>query len=159
MLRIRPFKVAALTLTVVTVMLAGQSLTTLAARPNITPNLIAIRDLARDAYVWGLAPEFVYRFSNYQELVSAPVNTLKYGNNEAAWNNNATNAGDSSILYVNGFVDFNASKGERMVLTVPPTTGQYYVANYLDNFVNGIGSIGNRTTPTSTSTSYIFGRP
>lgn len=159
MLRIRPFKVAALTLTVVTVMLAGQSLTTLAARPNITPNLIAIRDLARDAYVWGLAPEFVYRFSHYQELVSAPVNTLKYGNNEAAWNNNATNAGDSSILYVNGFVDFNASKGERMVLTVPPTTGQYYVANYLDNFVNGIGSIGNRTTPTSTSTSYILVGP
>lgn len=48
------------------------------------PDLVSIRNLARDAYIWGLAPEFVYRFSHYQELVSAPVNTLKYGNNEAA---------------------------------------------------------------------------
>ncbi|MDO8306928.1 MAG: DUF1254 domain-containing protein [Actinomycetota bacterium] len=124
-------------------------------------DLVTIRDLARDAYVWGLAPEFVYRFSHYQELVSAPVNTLKYGSNEAAWNNNATNAGDSSVLYINAFIDFNPTLGgpDRMVLTVPPTDGQYYVVNYLDAFVNGIGSIGNRTTPTRKTTSYVLVGP
>lgn len=122
-------------------------------------DLARIRQLAREAYVWGLAPEFVYRFSHYQELVNAPVNTLKYGNNEAAWNNDATNAGDASVIYINAFVDFVASSGEPLVLTVPATTGQYYVANYLDGFVNGIGSIGNRTTPSSEMTSYVLVGP
>ncbi len=122
-------------------------------------DLARIRQLAREAYVWGLAPEFVYRFSHYQELVSAPVNTLKYGNNEAAWNNNATNAGDASVLYINAFIDFVDTGGEPLVLTVPATTGQYYVANYLDGFVNGIGSIGNRTTPSSGMTSYVLVGP
>ncbi len=130
-----------------------------AAQAVDRPDLVSIRNLARDAYIWGLAPEFVYRFSHYQELVSAPVNTLKYGNNEAAWNNNATNAGDASVLYINAFIDFNTTGGAPMVLTVPPTTGQYYVANYLDAFVNGIGSIGNRTTPTNVATSYVLVSP
>jgi len=131
------------------------------SRAASVADLVTIRDLARDAYVWGLAPEFVYRFSHYQELVSAPVNTLKYGGNEAAWNNNATNAGDASVLYINAFIDFNPTLGgpQRMVLTVPPTDGQYYVVNYLDAFVNGIGSIGNRTTPTRKPTSYVLVGP
>jgi len=120
---------------------------------------VRIRKLAEEAYVWGLAPEFVYRFSHYQELVSAPVNSLKYGANESAWNNNGTNAGDASVLYINAFADFNATHQNALVLTVPPTTGQYYVANYLDNFVNGIGSIGNRTTPSARPTSYILVPP
>lgn len=121
---------------------------------------VTIHGLARDAYTWGLAPEFVYRFSHYQELVSAPVNTLKYGNNEAGWNNNATNAGDASVLYINAFIDFNVlPSGGRMILTVPPSDGQYYVVNYLDAFVNGIGSIGNRTTPSIETTSYVLVGP
>jgi len=97
-------------------------------RPAVT-DVATMQTLAAEAYTWGLAPEFVHRFSHYQELVSAPVNELKYGNNESAWNNNGTNAGDASVLYINAFVDFNASLGEPMVLTVPPTQGQYYVAN------------------------------
>jgi hypothetical protein len=125
----------------------------------IPPPVALIKQLAKEAYIWGLAPEFVYRFSAYQELVSAPVNTLKYGNNEAAWNNNGTNAGNASVLYINAFIDFNATAGEALVLTVPPTTGQFYVANYLDGFINGIGSIGNRTTPTSTAVSYVLVSP
>lgn len=135
----------------------------LAVQPATIVDTVTINALAREAYIWGVAPEFVYRFSRYQELVSAPVNTLKYGNNEAAWNNNATNAGDASVLYLNAFVDFNATNNAPMVLTVPPTDGQYYVANYLDSFVNGIGSIGNRTTPfsasTKTSQSYLLVSP
>ena len=35
-----------------------------------------IQKLAADAYIWGVAPEFVYRFANYNELVTAPVNTF-----------------------------------------------------------------------------------
>ena len=31
-----------------------------------------IETLTADAYVWGVAPQFVWRFSNYNELVTAP---------------------------------------------------------------------------------------
>ncbi len=116
-----------------------------------------IRELTAQATVWALAPEFVYRFSLYNELINAPINALKYGQNAAAWNNSGSNAGDSSVLYLNGFVDFNET--DELVLTVPPTTDSYYVANYLDSFINTIGSIGNRTTPSSTVTSYLLVSP
>lgn len=116
-----------------------------------------IRELTAQATVWALAPEFVYRFSLYNELINAPINALKYGQNAAAWNNSGSNAGDSSVLYLNGFVDFNET--DELVLTVPPTTDSYYVANYLDSFINTIGSIGNRTTPSSTATSYLLVSP
>lgn len=116
-----------------------------------------IRELTAQATVWALAPEFVYRFAKYNELVNAPINELKYGQNAAAWNNSGSNAGDSSVLYVNGFVDF--TQADELVLTVPPTTDTYYVANYLDSFINTIASIGNRTTPTLTATSYLLVSP
>lgn len=116
-----------------------------------------IRELTAQATVWALAPEFVYRFAKYNELVNAPINELKYGQNAAAWNNSGSNAGDSSVLYVNGFVDF--TQADELVLTVPPTTDTYYVANYLDSFINTIASIGNRTTPTPTATSYLLVSP
>lgn len=116
-----------------------------------------IRKLATDATVWALAPEFVYRFSKYNELVNAPVNELKYGANAAAWNNSGTNAGDSSVLYLNAFTDFNGT--DALVLTVPPTTQTYYVVNYLDSFINTIGSIGSRTTPNTESQSYLLVGP
>lgn len=116
-----------------------------------------IRELTAQATVWALAPEFVYRFAKYNELVNAPINELKYGQNAAAWNNSGSNAGDSSVLYVNGFVDFTSA--DELVLTVPPTTDTYYVANYLDSFINTIASIGNRTTPTATATSYLLVSP
>src|SRR5215468_4780790 len=61
----------------------------------------AIRLLARDAYIWALAPEFVYRFLNYNTLATAPVNKLGGGTVAPAWNNAATNAGDASVLYLN----------------------------------------------------------
>ena len=108
-------------------------------------SLADIRRLAAEAYVWGLGPEFTWRFAKYNTTISAPINALTYGVNPAAWNNSATNAGDSSVIYINGFMDF--SSGTELVLTVPPSRGQYYVVNYLDNYINTIGSIGTRTTP------------
>ena len=98
-----------------------------------------------------------WRFAKYNTTIGAPINDLTYGKNPAAWNNSATNAGDSSIIYINGFMDF--SGGTELVLTVPPSRNQYYVVNYLDNYINTIGSIGTRTTPSDVSTSYLLVGP
>ena len=116
-----------------------------------------IRRLAAEAYVWGLAPEFTWRFAKYNTTISAPINALTYGVNPAAWNNSATNAGDSSVVYINGFMDF--SSGAELVLTVPPSRSQYYVVNYLDDYINTIGSIGTRTTPSDVAQSYLLVGP
>lgn len=120
-------------------------------------NPAVIKDLAAEAYVWGLAPEFAQRFSTYNTIVGAPINALKYGTDPAAWNNSGTNAGDSSVLYVNGFLDFKESPA--LVLTVPPSRDHYYVVNYLDSYLNTIGSIGTRTTPSDEPTSYLLVGP
>lgn len=120
-------------------------------------SLRQIRTLAAEAYIWGLAAEFTYRFAKYNTIINAPMNALKYGRNPAAWNNSATNAGDSSIIYINAFTDF--SGGDELVLTVPPSRSQYYVVNYLDSFINTIGSIGTRTTPSDKSASYLLVGP
>lgn len=116
-----------------------------------------IEELAARAYIWGLAPEFVLRFAKYNSLINAPINSLKYGSTAAAWNNSGTNAGDASVLYLNSFVDF--TKAEALVLTVPPSRNQYYVVNYLDNFINTVGSIGTRTTPSEKPTHYLLVGP
>ncbi len=39
-------------------------------------SLARIEKVAAAAYVWGLPAEFMYRFANYNELVTAPVNTF-----------------------------------------------------------------------------------
>jgi hypothetical protein len=120
-------------------------------------SLADIRRLSAEAYVWGLGPEFTWRFAKYNTTISAPINALTYGVNPAAWNNSATNAGDSSVIYINGFMDF--SSGTELVLTVPPSRSQYYVVNYLDDYINTIGSIGTRTTPSDVSQSYLLVGP
>lgn len=128
----------------------------------------AITALAADAYTWALAPEFVYRFLKYNGLHTAPVNVLGgKGQLPAAWNNLATNAGDASVLYLNAMIDLSGRKvagtpnggTKELVLTVPPSRGDYYVANLLDDFVNSIGSIGTRTTPSSRSQNYLIAGP
>jgi hypothetical protein len=108
-------------------------------------NPAVIRALAAEAYVWGLGPEFVEQFSIYNTIIGAPFNALKYGSVPAAWNNDATNAGDASVLYISGFVDFDQSP--ELVLMVPPSRDEYYVVAYYDAYANTIGSIGTRTTP------------
>jgi hypothetical protein len=85
-----------------------------------------ITALAADAYLWGLGPEYIERTSKYNTIIGAPFNTLKYGSVPAAWNNDATNAGDASVLYVSGFVNFDETPA--LVLRVPPSRNQYYVA-------------------------------
>lgn len=126
-----------------------------ASRP--IASLADIKRLAAEAYVWGLGPEFTWRFAKYNTTLNAPINALTYGINPAAWNNAATNAGDASVIYINGFMDF--SSGAELVLTVPPSRNQYYVVNYLDDYINTIGSIGTRTTPSDQSQSYLLVGP
>ena len=88
-----------------------------------------IQKLASDAYIWGVAPEFIYRFANYNELVTAPVNTLGGAGAVAAWNNQATNAGNASALYMTAMLDLSGQEGPRatkeLVLTVPPSETNY----------------------------------
>ena len=122
-----------------------------------------IEQLAAHAYVWGLPAEFVYRFGNYSTLVTAPRNTLGGGKAAAAWNNNGTNAGDASVLYLNAMIDLSGAKGrsgtKELVLTVPPSRRNYYVANLLDDFINTVASIGTRTTPSTHAQTYLLAGP
>src|SRR5689334_4333654 len=67
-------------------------------------NPAVITALAAGAYIWGLGPEYIWRFAQYNTIIGAPFNAFKYGSVPAAWNNEATNAGDASVLYVSGFV-------------------------------------------------------
>ncbi|HSU57046.1 MAG TPA: DUF1254 domain-containing protein [Candidatus Dormibacteraeota bacterium] len=127
------------------------------------PDPATITALAADAYVWGLGPEFIERFSLYNTIISQPFNALVYSPVPAAWNNQATNAGDASVVYVSAFINFE--ENHELVLTVPPSlpvpprTNQYYVVAYYDAYGNTISSIGTRTTPSNTATSYLLVGP
>lgn len=128
------------------------------------PSVARIHDLAEDAYIWGLAPEFVYRFEKYNDLVTARRNTLGGGSGVApAWNNKGTNAGDASVAYLNAMLDLSGKKGrgrtKELVLTVPPSANDYYVVNLLDAFINSVGSIGTRTTPSTNPQTYLLAGP
>ena len=131
------------------------SLASLGREPASDPAVIKV--LAAAAYVWGLGPEYIERFSKYNTIIGAPFNTLKYGSQPAAWNNEATNAGDASVLYVSAFVNFDESP--ELVLTVPPSKTQYYVVAYMDAYANTVGSIGTRTSPSDVTTSYLLVGP
>lgn len=106
---------------------------------------------------WGLGPEYIERFSKYNTIIGAKFNALKYGFQPAAWNNEATNAGDASVLYISGFVNFDQTP--ELVLTVPPSRNQYYVVAYIDAYANAVGSIGTRPTPSDDTTSYLLVGP
>ena len=145
-------------------------LLTAAAAPSIAlgyksplTNPAKIQNLAARAYAWGLAPEFVYRFENYNDLVTAPRNTLGGISTPAAWNNHATNAGDASVLYLNAMINLSGQRGrggtKELVLTVPPSKSNYYVVNLLDDFINTLGSIGTRTTPSARAQTYLLAGP
>ena len=45
------------------------------------------------------------------------------------------------------------------MLTVPPSRDNYYVVNLLDSFINSIGSIGTRTTPSTRPQTYLLAGP
>jgi hypothetical protein len=126
-------------------------------------NPSAIRLLAQAAYIWALAPEFVYRFLNYNTLATAPVNKLGGYTFAAAWNNAATNAGDASVLYLNSMINLSGKQTEGgttdLVLTVPPSQDQYIVVDFLDQYINTVGSIGTRTTPSTEAQTYLIAGP
>jgi hypothetical protein len=126
-------------------------------------NPARIQKLAARAYIWGIAPEFVYRFANYNELVTAPVNTFGGAGGVAAWNNQATNAGNASALYLNAMLDLSGAKGhggaKQLVLTVPPSKNNYYIVALLDGYINAVGSIGTRTTPSTRAQTYLLVGP
>jgi hypothetical protein len=122
-----------------------------AVSAEITTDPGIIKTLAATAYVWGLGPEYIKRFSKYNTIIGAPFNALKYGNVPAAWNNEATNAGNASVLYLSAFVDFD--KSPELVFTVPASKNQYYVVAYMDAYANSVGSIGTRPTPSDGTTS------
>lgn len=136
-----------------------------AALGSVSPltNPAKIQKLAAGAYIWGVAPEFVYRFANYNELVTAPRNTLGGGRAPAAWNNQGTNAGDATVIYLGAFLNLSGQKGrgraKELVLTVPPSQTDYYVVNLLDGFLNTVGSIGTRTTPSTSAQTYLLVGP
>jgi len=130
----------------------------LGARP--VADLATIKALATEAYLWGLGPQYVEQTSTYNTIIGAPFNALKYGSVPAAWNNDAVPAGDASVLYVVGFMNFD--EAPELVLTVPPSRvpgNQYYVVAYYDAYANTIGSIGTRTTPSDAMTSYLLVGP
>ena len=140
---------------------AAQAPSTAGAR---VPSDERIQNLAQEAYIWGLAPEFVYRFEKYNDLVTSRRNTLGGSSGvAAAWNNNATNAGDASVLYLNAMMDLSGKKGrggtKELVMTVPPSANDYYVVNLLDAFINSVGSIGTRTTSATEPQTYLIAGP
>ena len=60
-------------------------------------------------------------------------------------------------------IDLGGQKGrggtKELVLTVPPSRGHYYVVNLLDDFINTVGSIGTRTTPSARAQTYLLAGP
>ena len=127
-----------------------------AASQGSVAQLAAITKLAKDAYVWGLCPESVYRFGKYNELISAPVNQFAHVTTPAAWNNASTNAGDSSVLYINAGLDLTKTD---LVYTIPPTNAQYQVSQIIDAFTNTVADPGTRTTPSDTAASVLLVGP
>jgi hypothetical protein len=152
-------------LAVVVALISTGALVPSGARASVSPltSPAKIQKLATAAYVWGSPAQFVYRFLKYNTLVTAPLNTLGGGNAAAAWNNQATNAGDASVLYLNAMLDLSGQPGrgatKELVLTVPPSRSNYYVVNLLDDFINTVGSIGTRTTPSTRAQTYLLAGP
>jgi hypothetical protein len=156
---------AKLTLAAVIALISTGALVPSGALASVSPlmNPAKIQSLAAKAYAWGLAPEFVYRFENYNDLVTTPRNTLGGIATPAAWNNQATNAGDASVLYLNAMINLGGQKRrggtKELVLTVPPSNNNYYVVDLLDAFINTVGSIGTRTTSSGRAQTYLLAGP
>ncbi len=126
--------------------------------PSSVTEPLAIKALAKAAYVWSLPLEFTYRFGIYNSLMTGEVNTLAYVPAPAAWNNAATNAGNASVLYINGILDLTGDTA--LVYTVPNPDDNFTVSQFLDAFINTFADPGSRTTPTAGDpTSYLVVGP
>lgn len=115
-----------------------------------------IRKTSAEAAIWGLAPEFVYRFNRYNKLITAPYNTIAYSPYAAQWNNASTNAGNASVIYLNSSLSL---KQTDLVYTVPPSNGTFQMFQVLDAFVNTVADPGTRTTPSDEMTHFLVVGP
>ena len=110
-----------------------------------------------------VAPEFVYRFANYNELVTAPVNTFGgAGGGRRHGTTRRTNAGNASALYLNAMLDLSGEgpwrhQGARA--DGPAIEDQLLRVVLLDGFINDVGSIGTRTTPSTHAQTYLLVGP
>jgi hypothetical protein len=121
--------------------------------------LAKIEELAKLAYIWGLPAESVYRFSKYNQLVTAPLNTFAYNPTPAAWNNAATNAGNASVLYFYAALDLTRTD---LVYTIPSPNDDFQITQIIDNFTNVVSDPGTRTlptVPTNKATSFLLVGP
>ncbi|MSR42275.1 MAG: DUF1254 domain-containing protein [Phycisphaerales bacterium] len=126
--------------------------------PSSVTDPATIKALAKDAYIWSLPLEFTYRFGNYNTLITGDVNTLVYVPQPAAWNNAATNGGDSSVLYINGILDLTGA--DTAFVFTQPNPPSYVVSQFVDAFINTFANPGSRTTPSATNpTSYLLVGP
>lgn len=123
--------------------------------PVVEPQVI--EQLAKDAYVWGLPLEFVYRFGRYNALLSAEFNTLAYVPAPAQWDNRSTNAGNASVLYIFGSLDLSGDRA--LVFTVPASPEHYIVVQIMDAFINTFANPGSRTSGAETEVSYLMVGP
>lgn len=134
-----------------------------ASTPSTLTDPTAISQLAEQAYIWSLAPEFVYRFMMFNSYMTGPVNALAGATEPAAWNNSATNAPDASVLYLNSMINLSGQPDQggtkELVLTVPPSASQYYVVDFLDGYINTVASVGTRTTPSNSAQTYLIAGP
>ena len=115
-----------------------------------------IRNLSAEAAIWGLAPEFTYRFNRYNTLVTASYNTIGYAPYAAQWDNASTNAGNASVIYLNA--PLSLAKVD-LVFTVPPSNGIYQLSQTLDAFLNTVAHPGTRSMPSDKMTHYLVVGP
>ena len=115
-----------------------------------------IRNLSAEAAIWGLAPEFTYRFNRYNKLVTAAYNTIGYAPFAAQWDNASTNAGNASVIYLNA--SLSLAKVD-LVFTVPPSNGTYQLSQTLDAFLNTVAHPGTRSMPSDKMTHYLVVGP
>ena len=110
-------------------------------------NPASIKALAADAYVWGLGPEYIKRFSNYNTIIGAPFNAFQYHPFRPP--GTMTRPMRGTHRFFTSADSSNFDRTPELVLTVPPSRNQYYVVAYYDGYANTVGSIGTRTTPSN----------
>lgn len=115
-----------------------------------------IRDLSAEAAIWGLAPEFTYRFNRYNSLLTAPYNTIGYAPFAAQWDNASTNAGNASVIYLNAALSVGKTD---LVFTVPPSNGTYQLSQVLDAFLNTVAHPGTKAMPSDKMVHYLVVGP
>lgn len=130
----------------------AQTVATTAQRSRLQ----SIRTTSERAAIWGIAPEFTYRFSRYNKLVTAEYNSIAYAPFAAQWDNASTNAGNASVIYLNSTLSLNEVD---LVFTVPPSNSTFQMSQVLDAFLNTVADPGTRTMPSNKTVHYLVVGP